>query len=228
LFARLRAIVAELGVTDALLYGIRRALARSGGRLALFKYYLVAQPVAAAPRLPARLAGTITVRPIFAGEAVLLQFPVPQPVIHDRFRQGAQCFGAFRGEELVAYAWLQEGPFEEDEVRSRFIPLPAGRSAWDFDVYVDPRHRLGLAFARLWDDVGGRLRAKGIVWTMSRISAFNTASLAAHRRLGARVVASATYLVLGRWQLTCSTTRPYFHVSAGPRVVPTLRVRAPQ
>jgi L-amino acid N-acyltransferase YncA len=226
--ARLRAVVTELGVVDAVWYGVRRALARSGGRLALIKYYLVAQPIAAAPRVPERLARSIVRRPVVAGEAVLAQFPVPAQVIHARFAQGARCLGAFKDRELVAYAWWMEGPYDEDEVRTRFVPLPAAHSAWDFDVYVDPRHRLGLAFARLWDELSGRLRAQGVRWTMSRISAFNTASLAAHRRLGARVVASVTYLVLGSCQLTFSTTRPYLHVSTGPGSVPQLRVHAPQ
>jgi hypothetical protein len=53
----------------------------------------------------------------------------------------------------------------------------------------------------------------GIAHTLSRISAFNAASRAAHGRLGASVRGSASFLCVGRIQLMCSSIAPKWHLS---------------
>jgi len=75
-------------------------------------------------------------------------------------RQGAICLGAFKNDELLGYAWILLGTYEEDEVRCFFVPMPEGESAWDFDIYLDPKYRIGFAFPRLWDEVNTYLRSQ--------------------------------------------------------------------
>lgn len=225
-YRKLRQAVAELGILDATLYAASRTLPGLWRGLALHKYIFVAQPVASVSKLPAHRGQSIKVRLVEEGDPVLESFPVPSRVIAARYRQGATCMAAFREEKLVCYAWTVRGPYQEDEVRSRFVPLPAGSSAWDFDVYVAPAERLGMGFSRLWDAVNEQLARSGVHWTMSRISAFNAPSLRSHTRLGARKVGSATYLVIGKQQVMFATIPPFVHFSRRADKAPALRIRA--
>ena len=123
--------------------------------------------------------------------------------------------------------WLCLGPYDEDEVRCRFVCEPEENTVWDFDVYVCPEARAGFVFARLWDEANAFLGKRGIAWSISRISAFNPGSLASHAGLGARRTAAATYLKLGRWQIMVADVPPYVHLSTDPVSVPRLRVTPP-
>lgn len=206
---------------------LHRVISRlSGGRAGLSQYRLVAQPVAEATLLAGSRGQRIQVRPVEASESEALEFPRPRAIIRQRFAAGARCFGAFRGDELVGFLWLQSGAYQEDEVRCLFRPEPAGEAVWDYDVYVAPKARLSPVFARLWDAVFAVLRREGVAWTMSRVAAANTESLAAHRRLGARIVASALFFAVGPVQLMVATCPPYAHLAWGRGRQPCLRVRA--
>lgn len=227
LIRKLRGNVAELGAFNAFLYGVSRVLARLTGNTHIYKYYFAAQPVPDQGLLPEMRGRSFTVRPVPEGDPVTRQFPPPPPVIAGRYRQGAVCLGLFKDQELAGYAWLCLGPYDEDEVRCRFQPLPEGASAWDFDVYLVPKYRVGLAFPRLWDEVNAYLRERGYRWTLSRISAFNRASLTSHKRLGARLLGSAVFIVFGKWQLMAATVPPYLDLSTGPARVPGIRLHAP-
>jgi hypothetical protein len=105
------------------------------------------------------------------------------------------------------------GPYDEDEVRARFVPVPAGQACWDFDVTILPDFRMSRLFGLLWTRASEELSSTGIRWTVSRISAFNGGSIASHRRLGAKIVGTALFLCAGRWQLMGSTLRPKLHLS---------------
>lgn len=224
-WAALRTLARAIGWRDALLYGAARVLGTaSGGRARLYKYRLVAQPVPAR-EAPARRTRFEVRRAV--AQDVLGLLPRPADVIERRFGAGAQCVAAYRDGDFAGCIWFVRGDYDEDEVRCRFRPSPPARTAWDFDVYVPPRHRLGFAFATLWQAVEGDLRRAGVQWTLSRISAFNPASLGAHRRLGARALGSATFLCVGRAQCMLSTVAPYVHVSWSPRRVPLLRLHVP-
>jgi hypothetical protein len=118
------------------------------------------------------------------------------------------------------------GPYLEDEVRCRFVPLPEGRAAWDFDVYVDPQQRHGTVFLRLWDEANRFLAARGVRWSLSRISAFNSGSIRSHGRMGAKRIGAVTFLSLGRWQLAVASLAPRFHVSARTELMPTYALDA--
>lgn len=226
-FGKAGAALRELGRLNGSLYLLDRALGHLGGGVRLYRYILFAQPVPAAPLLPVRRGRTIEVRPVAAGDPALAAMPLDGAVLRHRYGQGAVCFGAFRGAAMIGCQWLSLGPYDEDEVRSRFVPSPSRQASWDFDIYIQPEQRAGLAFARLWDTANAYLRERGVAWSFSRISAFNPASIASHGRLGARRIGSATYLRAGRWQLMVCGMSPYVHLSGGNGTVPQIALRPP-
>jgi len=190
----------------------------------LYRYELVAQAVAERPRLGARRGASIETRRLGPGDPALAELPLDDAVLAARFAQGAVCLGAFKGGRTIGCLWFVPGAYEEDEVRCRFVP--EGAAAWDFDLYLAPEVRGGLGFARLWDAADAAYREAGIGWSMSRISRFNAASLAAHKRAGARRLGRATYVVLGPLQIMVATLPPYLHL--GVRSRPVLRLVAPE
>jgi GNAT superfamily N-acetyltransferase len=219
---------ALFGWLDGSLYLIGRALEKlSGGRFRLVKYVFVAQPVSDKPVLSSSSAGSLVVRRTHASDAVVAHFPRPKRVIDWRFADGAICFTATKSDRFVGFLWLHDHPYEEDEVHCLFSPVADDGAAWDYDVYVEPEYRAGRAFVRLWDTAHEYLRARGIGWTMSRISAFNPGSLASHERMGGRRLGSALFLCLGPLQIASATTGPYLSVSWGHRARPRIVLRAP-
>ncbi len=226
-YQRWRAAYVQRGLLNTVLYALRRFLTGYSRHLRLYKYYFVAQPVAASANLPAHRGRRIEIRCVPPTDSAVALFPRPPSVVQARYNQGATCLGAFQDDRFVGYAWIIADMYDEDEVRCRFCPLPAGRSAWDFDFHLQPDYRGGAAFGRLWDEVNAYLSARGIGWTLSRISAFNTASLAAHRRLGARILGSALFFSIGSWQLMFATVAPFFHLTMPQRRGPTIRLHAP-
>jgi hypothetical protein len=207
------------------LFVLNRFLAMvSKGGLRLYRYYLIAQPVAKTTLLPPGRGKKIEIRLISEQDEITLQFPRPAIAIRERFKQGAKCLVAFKEEQFIGFLWLLLGSYQEDEVRARYIPLPAGKAAWDFDVYVAPDFRLGLTFPRLWDEANRFLCENNILWSCSRISAFNTGSLGAHARLGTVSLGSAIFFYAGRWQITLASISPYFHLSSHPGSFPEFRL----
>ncbi len=90
-----------------------------------------------------------------------------------------------------------------------------------------PAYRSGRAFARLWDEANCYLRARGIAWSMSRISAFSQKSLAAHRRLDARRVGRANFLRWRGGQIMIASVPPYLHIALGGGRHPEVRLCGP-
>lgn len=227
--SRIQSAIKRLGMVDALLYVCAVSLRRVSGRRArLISYILVAQPVAKSDRLATGRGKSIEVTQLDPDNIRKLTQPRPAEIIEFRLRQGAVCFGAFSNSTMVGFIWLVRPAYDEDEVRCRFEPVPADRCAWDFDVFVDPAHRIGPAFMRLWDAANRWLRDQGVDWTMSRISSFNAVSVHSHRRLGAHLVGRAVFVRMGRLQLMISSLRPFIHASSVPTRVPVLQVPAPQ
>jgi hypothetical protein len=220
---RLHRTVRQIGWLDAGWYALARMLAAaSHGRCQLHKYRIVAQAIATASLCRGR-GEAIEVRPLAEAAASSLQLRRRPHVIAARYGQGAHCLAAYRAGELLGFLWFILGPYQEDEVRARFVPVAAD-ACWDFDVQVFREHQLGLAFARLWDEANQVLHAHGVRWTCSRISAFNATSRSAHRRTGAVTLGSAVFLCWGRWQWTASTLAPWFHLSRDPASFPQFRV----
>lgn len=193
---------------------LNRLLVRiSHGKIKIYKYQLVAQPVSNKPYLAPSRGKKIVIRRIDERDPVVQLFPRPISVIRDRFTSGAICLVAFKDDEFAGFIWLMLDPYQEDEVRARYIPLPVGRAAWDFDVYVSPHYRLGFTFLRLWDEANRLLSENGFEWSCSRISAFNPKSSKSHAGLGAVILGQAIFIVLANWQVTLASISPYIDIS---------------
>jgi GNAT superfamily N-acetyltransferase len=227
MLAALRADIRTLGFGNWLLYAIDRACRRAGLDAAVTRYILVAQPVPDGPLLPARRGAAIAVRELAIGDPALAAMPVDRAELENRARIGAVGFGAFQDGRMIGYLWLVVGPYDEAEVRLRFVPAPEGRTSWDFDVYLHPEHRIGFGFAKLWETANAHLRARGVAWTISRISAINALSLASHRRLGAVQCGSVTTIRIGRFHIYISPRRPWVRCSAGRGAWAEFRIEAP-
>ena len=233
-FAMLRNRVTSIGTTmeqlgwlDGCLYALSRMLAAaSAGRVRIHKYYFVAQPVPQTSWLPGRRGQSFEVRRVGEADPLVKRFPRPARAAPFRFAQGAVCFAALREGAFAGFLWLTLGPYQEDEVRCRYVPLPAHEAVWDFDVYVEPEHRNGIAFLRLWDEANRFLAGRGIRWSLSRISAFNPGSILSHTRMKARRIGAATFLSVGPWQIAASTAAPRLHVSIREASFPTYALDA--
>lgn len=208
----------ELGTRLALLYFAHRLLQLlSRGHAAIVPYGLYAQPLGRGGAL-LRPDTSTQVRQITASDPLNQQLPRPAEVIAKRHANGHQCHLALVHGQSAGTIWIAHDHYDEDEVRCRFVLAAPATSVWDYDVYVAPRYRLGRTMARLWAAVDQQLADEGVRWTFSRISRFNVASVTSHARLGAIEVGRATFVVLGRLQVSSSTAGPLLHVgwSHGP------------
>lgn len=231
-FTKFGGLVGEFGFANAVLYLAARAIRTLFPRVSLYRYYIVAQPVAEDDLLPSRRGKAISVRELGPGDPAFAGLPLDRDVLEFRFRQDVVCLGAFHNDAVIGCLWLCFGEYEEDEVRCVFdlapSPGPDTAPAWDFDVYLKPEARLGFAFAKLWDEANRLMRARGIGWSISRISAFNPGSLAAHTRLGAVRVGSLTALKGSRRQLVLSSLPPRIRFHRLDGVLPRYRVSPPK
>ena len=196
-------------------------------RVRLIKYLIVAQPVGTGALVTLRPDRYTEIVEALPGSELSRHFPRPKRVIQQRFESGAICHCAVVKNEFAGFIWFRANAYEEDEVRCTYVLQSPHSSVWDFDVYIDPRFRLSRTLARLWQAVDTQLKARGIQWTFSRISAFNAESLAAHAKLGTIECHSATFLLVGRLQLSLLPQRPYVHASLSTRRRPTLRLEPP-
>lgn len=217
----LRQTFAQLGWFNAALYALSRLVDKaSGGHWALHRYHFVAQYVGDTPLSPAR-GLDIEIRMPTAADAIPDGYPRPHAVVRQRYAQGALSLAAWRNGGLAGFLWLIMDAYHEDEIRARY-QLVSSRASWDFDVWVRPDERLGWVFLRLWEAARCHLRERGVHWTCSRISAFNTASLRAHARIGTVPLGGALFLRCGAWQWMIASLAPYFHLSRGPACYPQL------
>jgi hypothetical protein len=225
IYQRLLEVFHSMGWFDGALYLAAQVIGiLTGGRLHFRKYYFVSQPLPVPP-LPKGRGSGIQVREIDRNHPHVSDFPRPAFVIAKRFDGGARCFLATKDGVFAGYLWVQENGYDEDEVRCRFIPEPANETVWDFDVFVIPEMRNGLAFLRLWNTAGESVAQQGFRYSVSRIAAFNPMSIDSHVRLGAFPVGSAYFLNGKCWQLLFSTS-PTLCVSVGRSRTPRLRFDA--
>ena len=225
----IRASVHALGWGNGMLYVLARALATAtGGTCRLIKYHFVVQPVPPRPLDALPRASKTRIYQVTPADDIISRFPRPAEVIARRFADGAACFVAENAGNLVGFIWIRLDRYDEDEVRCAYLLEPAGALAWDFDAYVAPEFRMSRAFVQIWEAANEFLRRQGYRWTASRISAFNAASVASHRRFGAEFLHTAVFFVVGPAQLALLSLRPYVHfgVTPGSRPVVTLRPKA--
>lgn len=228
ILAFLRESVASLGALNGLLATVARSLDRStAGRCRLFKYYFVAQPVPARRLEVAGRPSTTRIYRAQAEDGIIQQFPRPPQNIDKRFADGAVCYVAERADRLVGFIWIKQDSYHEDEVRCHYVLRPANQLAWDFDAYVAPEFRMSRAFAQLWEAANEYLREHDYRWTISRISAFNAASLASHKRLGIVHLHTGLFVTLGRVQFSLFSCAPYVHIAVETSSYPELVFHAP-
>jgi len=214
--------IRHLGWSNGCLYALARVLAVVfGDRVRIHKYYFVAQPVSKTRGLPPHRGQGFEIRQAAKFDSVVRQFPRPDWAAPYRFSQGAVCLVALKAGTFAGFLWLTLASYQEDEVRCRYVPLPSGKSAWDFDVHVEPEYRNGIAFLKLWDEANRFLTAHQIQWSLSRISAFNSGSILSHARMGAQRIGVVTFLSVGPWQIAASTVPPYIHLSTHAGSFPT-------
>jgi hypothetical protein len=225
---KLRHEISRFGLGNGLLYVLAYALqSATSNRCRIIKYRFVAQPVSSRALSPERAGRGSVVRRVGPDEPVVAQFPRPEHVIKRRFADGAVCFVAEKDGELAGFIWIQPGSYMEDEVRCLYVLEPMGSAAWDFDVWVAPQFRFTRAFARLWDAANSFMRDRGYAWSVSRISAFNPESLAAHRRLGIRQLCTGVFVLLGKVQVALISRAPYVHIALSRQQHPVLHLHLP-
>jgi len=193
----------------------------------LVKYLIVAQPIGVGALGVLRPDPFTEIVQAGPESELSRRFPRPELVIRKRFASGASCHCALVKREFAGFLWIRTNEYEEDEVRCTYVLAAPHQSVWDFDVYVEPKFRLSRTLARLWQAVDAQLNERGVRWSFSRISAFNAESLAAHAKLGIIECHSATFLVIGKFQLSLLSQRPYVHASFSPRRRPSIRLSLP-
>ena len=216
----------EYGLVLGLFYGIDRTLQRLSSRLRLFVYQIMVQPITDKPLLPERFARRIEMREIKRGDPEVALMPARTDIKEARFAQNAVCLGAYRDGRLIGYLWFCYARYEEDEARCTYLVTPQSEAIFDYDFYIFPEHRMGLAFAAIWHGANQYLRARGIRYTFSRLTRFNLASKRAHERLGCKPVGNVLFFQLGPMQIMASTIWPFVHLSVSPSRRPKLRLSA--
>jgi hypothetical protein len=211
---RFTGLFKEFGFSAGLLYAIDRVMQQISPSLRLFVYELMVQPISERALLPPRLRTQLEVREIKPGDPEIALLPI-RPEIHEsRVGQNAVCLGAFHRSKLIGAMWFCPRAYEEDEVRCTYVVMPAAEAVFDFDFYIFPEHRMGLAFAGIWDGANEFLRARGIRFSFSRLTRFNLASRRAHAHLGWALVGRAVFLRAWGLEIMLATLFPYVHVSA--------------
>lgn len=221
---RLKAPFRDFGVAAGMLYLIDRVLRRISPRLGLQVYEFMVQAIGGPRLLPAGLSKNLSTREICEGDPEVAEMPALAHIKTQRFRQGARCLGVYRKGQLLGYSWYVRERYEEDEVRCTYELADRESSIFDFDFYVLPEHRMGIAFLAIWQGMNEALAPQGVRSTFSRMTRFNLASRRAHARLGARRAASAVFLQAWRLELMASTIAPWIGVTWRPNQRVVLRL----
>lgn len=223
-YKKISTVFHDLGFFDGCCYLFDRVLCRvSTGRIRIFRYNIVVQPVMERPFCPLSKGRNILVREAFPGDKLEGCFPVGREVLTERYAQGGRCLIAEKNGDFVGYLWFIKGRYVEDEVRVIFR-LPDKKCVWDFDVYIEPKYRIGFAFLRLWDELYNNLNREGVGYSYSRISAFNSVSRNAHKRLGTQILCHASFIKIGDVQLMFAGASPYVNVSLARSSTPILQL----
>ena len=227
MFLKIKSLVSELGRVNAAFYVVHRVLkALTFNKCYLIQYLIVAQPVSEKPMLPPRRGAKINIKEVKQGNTIRGMFPVQEGVVKERYEQGARCLVATQDDVFIGYLWFVSKQYWEDEARLQYILPDNEEAVWDFDVYIEPEYRMGFGFMRLWDEAYSILREQGVRYSYSRISAYNRASLASHKRLGAKNLFSINCIVVGRIQITFTGKSPLIYISLRNKV-PKIYLSAP-
>jgi len=210
----IRADIRQMSLPGWMIYAIDRTFdAISGGRLRLTVADFYLQPLGPIARVPSVTDESIRVGPISREEADPAQMARRAEVLDDRFGSGSTCIAAMRGEEIQGFMWLHFSPLHDKDLRLVLAAADDTGLAWDYDMFIQPKYRLGRTFSRLWEAAQLELIRKGRRGTLSWIRIENGASRRAHIRLGATRVGRAVMLAVSQWQITISSMRPWISVS---------------
>ena len=214
MYKKISLMVKKHGLLNSFIYKVNVILSKlSNNNVRLMNYYFFAQPITDQCVIRNASKRRIKIYMPESDDLIFAQCPRPKAVIEERFKQKSKCFVATKDDQFVGFIWFSEEKYIEDEVRCEIVPRPVGVTAWDYDIYVNPKNRLGMAFPMLWDRVNQYLSQKGYKWTMSRISPINSASLSTHKKLGAIYSGQALFLCLWQVQIMGSSLPPYVHIS---------------
>ncbi len=218
----MKVLVKELGFLNAVLYVAHSILSRlSRGRIRLVKYYTYCQPLLQQHTGRGKAIDTFIAN---SDHDNIFAAPRAHGVITARLNEGSQCLMAEKRGEFLGFLWLKPDEYQEDEVRCHYLLKPTGCYAWDYDVYIVPKARLGYAFFRLWETASSHLVAQNYKATISRIDAFNVHSIRSHERLGAKRVGTLLFICIGPCQLMLGTHAPYIHLSCSVLSVPATKI----
>jgi hypothetical protein len=218
----------EFGWFAGSLYCLDRALGRLSPNLHLLFYELVVQPIPQAPLLKGKLAEAFHHRQVEKGHPEIALMPARPEIKESRFAQDAVCIATFKKDRLVGHVWLAFETYEEDELRCTFVLPESGQASFDFDVYVMPEARMGLGFAAIWDGASQYLRQRGVMYSYSRVTRTNSASMRAHERLGSRSIGKLLGVKFWTLEVLLSNLSPHLHVSFNDRSRMQLKLSHPQ
>lgn len=202
---------------------LRALLPRSG----IYFYEFMSQPVPAAPLLPVGLARKLKEEVIGQEHPDVRRMPAREDIKAQRFAQGAWCVGTYKNDELLGYVWFCAPRYEEDEVRCTYVLADDGAGVFDFDLYVMPERRMGLAFSAVWHVAFQHLQQRGVRYSYSRMTRFNLPSRRAHLRLGSLRVGQALFLQLGPVEFMVSSLAPFVALTWSGSQRVGLRLRPP-
>ena len=225
LLGRLSGPFREFGWRVGALYLVDRALRTLSPGLGLHVYDFMVQPIGGKALLAPNLSRGLSFQEIVPGHPDIALMPAREDIKALRFVQGARCLGTYSKGQLIGYLWYCTGRYEEDEVRCTYELVDATHSIFDFDLYVMPQYRLGVGFLGVWHGANETLAARGVRYTFSRLSRFNTASRRAHAHLGWKRVGHGVFFRVWSLELMAATVAPYFAVTVGSDSRVTLRLR---
>lgn len=205
----------EFGLGVGSLYLADRVLRLLSPAWGVYPYQFVVQRMPEQPFLPPGLSKHVGIERLMPTSPWLDKIEVPGQVIADRFARGACGIAALRKGELVGYAWWSATGYAEHDVCCTFQLREPARAVFDFDVHVMPEHRMGLGFMAVWHVFSEELRREGVQHSYSRISRFNSASLRAHARLGARPIGRAVFVRAGVLTLALVGRFPFVKAAVG-------------
>lgn len=205
----------EFGAGLGTLYLFDRILRMLSSEWRVCPYVFVVQPVPEKPFLPPMMSKHGHAERLTPSSPWLSKGPVPLAVFLERLNRGDRGVAALRKDQLLGYAWWSTKAYFEEEVRCNFELEDRSCSAFDFDVYVAPEHRMGLGFLSIWDALSEELRRSGVERTYSRISRFNLASVRAHSRYGAEEVGRVLFVRAGVLTLAVSNQFPFVRAALG-------------
>lgn len=215
MFAKLTGPFKEFGLFAGIAYVLDRILSRLPGQMRLYFYELMVQPIPKEPLVPPKFVKHMEFRLIEEGDPEVALMPAREDIKAARFEQDVICFGAYKKGDLIGYIWFAFNHYDEDEVRARFEIQPADASVFDFDLYLFEAYRMGFSFVGMWDGASRFLRERGVRYTFSRLTRFNTASRRAHDHLGWKRIGRALFLKLWSVEIMFSDLKPWCHVSLG-------------